>query len=108
MSEVWTHLIRPLSGCTAATPPPHTRVVDVSDSKNKGGAAVSKKYTIEFTEDLYVGENEDSDLWENWGEVGDGRNEKESIKVMKEMYEDLERFGFRFRLVETECEEAQQ
>lgn len=31
MSEVWTHLVRPPSGCTAATPPPHTRVVDVSD-----------------------------------------------------------------------------
>jgi hypothetical protein len=39
--------------------------------------------------------------------VGDGRNEKESIKVMKEMREDLERFGFRFRLVETTCEEVQ-
>ena len=68
---------------------------------------MSKKYTIEFTEDFYVGENEDSDLWENWGEVGDGRNEKESLKVMKEMREDLESFGFRFRLVETTCEEVQ-
>lgn len=40
MSEVWTHLIRPLSGYTAATPPPHTRVVDVSD-KARGGATAS-------------------------------------------------------------------
>lgn len=31
MSEVWAHLVQPSLGCTAATPPPYTRVVDVSD-----------------------------------------------------------------------------
>jgi hypothetical protein len=31
VSEVWAHVVQPSLGCTAATPPPHTRVVDVSD-----------------------------------------------------------------------------
>ena len=47
MSEVWTHLIRPMSGCTAATPPPHTRVVDVSDKAKEVVNAVEIRAIVE-------------------------------------------------------------
>ena len=49
MSEVWTHLIRPLSGYTAATPPPHTRVVDVSDLCKSCGVSWRDHPSVAFT-----------------------------------------------------------
>jgi hypothetical protein len=66
------------------------------------------KYIIESTTDLFVGQNEDSVLWETWGTAGNGKDIEASFKLLHELRvrEEHRQGNVRFRLVQISTEEV--
>jgi hypothetical protein len=70
------------------------------------------KYIIESTTDLFVGQNEDSVLWETWGTAGNGKDLEASLTLLHELREEHRnslnpgKLKRRFRLIQISIEEV--